>query len=86
MEHGVTRYSATKARLLQPPPPPGKLQPDSGAREVGETAVIGYFTQHPPPVDPSLRLVDYVSSPSQCPARPQPRSWAAPRRAAAPRD
>lgn len=44
------------------PRTPGKLQPDSGVREVGETAVIGYFEQHPPPVDPSLRLVDYVRS------------------------
>lgn len=48
--------------------PPGKLQPDSGVREKGETAVIGYFTQHPPPVDPSLRLVDYVSPIKQCAA------------------
>lgn len=45
---------------LHPPSTPGKLAPDGGVREVGETAAIGYFTQHPPPVDPSLRLVDYV--------------------------
>ena len=58
--------------LLNPPPPPlnpppqsptpGKLAPDAGAREQGETAVIGYFEQHPPPVDPDLKLIDYVSA------------------------
>lgn len=32
----------------------------SGNREVGDTAVIGYFQQHPPEVDPSLRLIDYI--------------------------
>jgi hypothetical protein len=57
---------STPAPIAPPSPPPrpprpGKLQPDAGVREVGDTAVIGYFTQHPPPVDPSLRLVDYVS-------------------------
>jgi hypothetical protein len=32
----------------------------SGQREVGETAVIGYFQQHPPEVEAGLRLIDYI--------------------------
>jgi hypothetical protein len=32
----------------------------SGSREVGETAVIGYFQQQPPPVEDGLRLIDYI--------------------------
>jgi hypothetical protein len=27
---------------------------------VGETAVIGYFQQQPPPVEEGLRLIDYI--------------------------
>ncbi|KAI8472336.1 MAG: P-loop containing nucleoside triphosphate hydrolase protein [Monoraphidium minutum] len=45
----------------------GKLAPNSGLREEGETAAIGYFTQHPPPVDPSLRLVDYIRTFAEAP-------------------
>eukprot|EP00983_Pelagomonas_calceolata_P107760 1159383-Pelagomonas_calceolata.AAC.2 len=29
-------------------------------REIGETAVIGYFTQHTPPVPDDLRVISYI--------------------------
>jgi hypothetical protein len=32
----------------------------AGRVDVGETAVIGYFQQHPPPVPGNLRLIDYI--------------------------
>jgi hypothetical protein len=32
----------------------------AGRREVGDTTLIGYFTQHPPPVRPDLRIIDYL--------------------------
>lgn len=35
---------------------------DDGQIIVGDTTVIGYFTQHPPPVNPRLKLIDYVGS------------------------
>eukprot|EP00878_Enallax_costatus_P045842 GHUV01055345.1.p1 GENE.GHUV01055345.1~~GHUV01055345.1.p1 ORF type:complete len:549 (+),score=163.93 GHUV01055345.1:459-2105(+) len=38
----------------------GLQEPQSGVREVGDTAVIGYFQQHPPEVNPSLRMIDYI--------------------------
>jgi len=38
----------------------GLREADAGVREVGETAVIGYFTQYPPEVDEDLRLIDYI--------------------------
>ena len=38
----------------------GLREADGGVREVGETAVIGYFTQYPPEVDEDLRLIDYI--------------------------
>eukprot|EP00775_Hariotina_reticulata_P003188 gene3188-3466_t len=40
----------------------GLKQPQSGEREVGETAVIGYFQQHPPEVEEGLRLIDYIKA------------------------
>lgn len=36
------------------------LSVQSGRREVGETAVVGYFQQHPPEVNPSLRMIEYI--------------------------
>lgn len=38
----------------------GVRAPSGGIREEGETAVIGYFQQHPPEVDDNLRLIDYI--------------------------
>lgn len=38
----------------------GVRVPTSGKRDVGETTLIGYFTQHPPPVEPYLRVIDYI--------------------------
>ncbi|KAF8071337.1 yfmR [Scenedesmus sp. PABB004] len=38
----------------------GVKEPQSGRRELGETAVVGYFQQQPPRVEPGLRLVDYI--------------------------
>jgi hypothetical protein len=32
----------------------------SGHVVVGETAVVGYFQQHPPPVPDNLRLIEYI--------------------------
>jgi hypothetical protein len=29
-------------------------------RDVGETCVVGYFEQHPPPVRDDLRIIDYI--------------------------
>lgn len=38
----------------------GKLKPDSGSIVVGETVRIGYFCQENPPMDPDMRVIDYV--------------------------
>lgn len=35
---------------------------DEGDVILGDTTVVGYFTQHPPPVNPRLKLIDYVGS------------------------
>ena len=40
----------------------GLLPPDEGTRVLGDTSVVGYFTQHPPPVNPKLRVIDYLTS------------------------
>eukprot|EP00879_Flechtneria_rotunda_P011674 GHRR01012194.1.p1 GENE.GHRR01012194.1~~GHRR01012194.1.p1 ORF type:complete len:625 (+),score=273.22 GHRR01012194.1:471-2345(+) len=40
----------------------GLKQPQTGGRDVGETAVVGYFQQHPPAVEEGLRLIDYIRS------------------------
>ncbi|KAF5829440.1 P-loop containing nucleoside triphosphate hydrolase protein [Dunaliella salina] len=37
-----------------------KLQPTTGKREIGETAVIGYFTQYTPPVPDDMRVISYI--------------------------
>ena len=38
----------------------GRLAPDSGTVELGETVRIGYFSQENPPMDDSQRVIDYV--------------------------
>ena len=38
----------------------GRLKPDSGRVVVGETVKIGYFSQENPPMDPDMRVIDYV--------------------------
>ena len=38
----------------------GRLAPDSGEVEVGETVKIGYFSQETPPMDPEQRVIDYM--------------------------
>lgn len=38
----------------------GRLTPDSGTVEVGETVRIGYFCQENPPMDDDMRVIDYV--------------------------
>ena len=38
----------------------GSLQPDSGSREIGSTVRLGYFTQENEPVDPDLRVIEYI--------------------------
>lgn len=29
-------------------------------RQVGDTTLVGYFTQYPPHVSPALRVIDYI--------------------------
>ena len=38
----------------------GRLAPDAGTVEVGETVRIGYFCQENPPMDGDVRVIDYV--------------------------
>ena len=38
----------------------GRLTPDSGEIEVGSTVRLGYFCQENPPMDPGMRVIDYV--------------------------
>lgn len=38
----------------------GRLAPDEGRVEMGETVRLGYFTQETPPVDPEQRVIDYI--------------------------
>lgn len=38
----------------------GTLAPTEGIREMGETALVGYLTQHPPAIRPDLRVLDYI--------------------------
>lgn len=38
----------------------GKIQPDSGRREVGETVKIAYFSQELPEMNKDCRVIDYV--------------------------
>lgn len=38
----------------------GRLEPDGGAVEMGETVKIGYFSQETPPMDPERRVIDYM--------------------------
>ena len=38
----------------------GELPPASGTLEIGETVKLGYFSQHCPPLDPELRVIDAV--------------------------
>ncbi len=38
----------------------GRLAPDSGRVEMGETVRLGYFSQENPPMDPDQRVIDYI--------------------------
>lgn len=38
----------------------GQLTPDAGTIDVGETVRVGYFCQENPPMDPDIRVIDYV--------------------------
>ena len=38
----------------------GRLSPDTGEVVVGETVRFGYFCQENPPMDPDMRVIDYV--------------------------
>ncbi len=44
----------------------GALPLAAGGREVGETTVVGHFSQHPPPVPEQLRIIDYLRSGQPC--------------------
>lgn len=39
---------------------PGTLAATSGRRDVGETTLVGYLTQSPPPVRDDMRIIDYI--------------------------
>jgi ABC transport system ATP-binding/permease protein len=43
----------------------GRMKPDSGSVEVGETVKIGYYTQDHDELDGNLRVVDYVKETAQ---------------------
>jgi len=38
----------------------GRLEPDQGSREAGITVKIGFFTQDIEPIDPDIRVIEYV--------------------------
>ena len=38
----------------------GRLAPDAGRVEVGDTVRVGYFSQENPPMDPEQRVIDHV--------------------------
>lgn len=38
----------------------GRLAPDAGSVTVGETVRVGYFCQENPPMDPDMRVIEYV--------------------------
>ena len=38
----------------------GRLKPDEGEIEVGETVRVGYFCQETPVMDPAVRVIDYM--------------------------
>lgn len=38
----------------------GKLTPDAGTVTAGDTVRVGYFCQENPPMDPNMRVIDYV--------------------------
>ena len=38
----------------------GRLKPDEGEIEVGETVRVGYFCQESPVMDPAVRVIDYM--------------------------
>ena len=42
----------------------GKLQPDSGTVEIGETVKIGCFSQDDSHMDPSMKAIDYIKEES----------------------
>lgn len=42
----------------------GKLQPDSGTIEIGETVKIGCFSQDDSHMDPSMKAIDYIKEES----------------------
>lgn len=54
----VGRNGAGKSTLLNILS--GRLKPDSGDIEVGETVKIGYFTQNSDELDPDLRVIKYI--------------------------
>lgn len=38
----------------------GLLPPDTGSRDIGSTVRIGFFTQENEPIDPDLRVIEYI--------------------------
>ncbi len=38
----------------------GRLEPDQGSRAAGITVKIGFFTQNSEPIDPDIRVIEYV--------------------------
>lgn len=38
----------------------GRIEPDQGVRDAGITVKIGYFTQDSEPIDPDIRVIEYI--------------------------
>lgn len=55
----VGRNGAGKSTLLDVLA--GRREPSEGARRVGETTVVGYFTQHVPDMPAGVKMIDFLT-------------------------
>lgn len=49
----------------------GELEADAGTRQTGQTVKIGYFAQEAAPMDPSVRVIDYVKEAGELVVTPE---------------
>ena len=49
----------------------GELEADAGTRQTGQTVKIGYFVQEAAPMDPSVRVIDYVKEAGELVVTPE---------------
>ncbi len=49
----------------------GELEADAGTRQTGQTVKIGYFVQEATPMDPSVRVIDYVKEAGELVVTPE---------------